>query len=302
MTEKQEISRVQVLIRRFLFEVDEILTSAEACQKWLTSFAKTLQFQDLAKEPNNYALALLKEAKNYNDQQRKNSQIKQVRKLLKDEGISNPTKKEILERWEEVFGDAPTREDGENIDNGGITTASAKLESGTSPTNMPRVGQNEAHPRIQGGGRPAQGSMSLSPEEAAQSGNLYGVADTREDLERDNKCGNTSALSRRLDQLQHIQGSAKSQGSAKPCGRGDRATTHAPTTSPSARRLPMPLDKQAVLDFAADNGLDVDDAYECWHVTVNERRGLTADGKRINNWKAYVTQWCHTRKEKRGKA
>lgn len=64
----------------------------------------------------------------------------------------------------------------------------------------------------------------------------------------------------------------------------------------------MPLDKQAVLDFAADNGLDVDDAYECWHVTVNERHGLTADGKRINNWKAYVTQWCHTRKEKRGKA
>lgn len=67
------------------------------------------------------------------------------------------------------------------------------------------------------------------------------------------------------------------------------------------RTMPMPLDKQAVLDFAEDNGLDVDDAYECWHVTVNERHGLTADGKRINNWKAYVTQWCHTRQSKREK-
>lgn len=61
----------------------------------------------------------------------------------------------------------------------------------------------------------------------------------------------------------------------------------------------MPEDKQAVYDFAAAEGLDTADAYECWHVTVNERNGLTADGKPVNNWKAYVRKWCATRNSRR---
>lgn len=62
---------------------------------------------------------------------------------------------------------------------------------------------------------------------------------------------------------------------------------------------PMPEDVQEVYDYASLEGLDTDDAYECWHVTVNERNGLTADGREIKNWKAYVKQWCRTRKSKR---
>lgn len=61
----------------------------------------------------------------------------------------------------------------------------------------------------------------------------------------------------------------------------------------------MPEDKQAVYDFAAAEGLDTADAYECWHVTMNERGGLTADGKPIKNWKAYVRKWCETRAGRR---
>ena len=61
----------------------------------------------------------------------------------------------------------------------------------------------------------------------------------------------------------------------------------------------MPEDKQAVYDFAAADGLDTADAYECWQVTVNERGGLTADGKQIKNWKAYVRKWCRTRANNR---
>ena len=61
----------------------------------------------------------------------------------------------------------------------------------------------------------------------------------------------------------------------------------------------MPENKQAVYDFAAAEGLDTADAYECWHVTVNERGGLTADGKPIKNWKAYVRKWCETRATRR---
>lgn len=62
---------------------------------------------------------------------------------------------------------------------------------------------------------------------------------------------------------------------------------------------PMPDDVQAVYDFASDAGLDNDDAYECWYVTVNERNGLTADGKEIKNWKSYIRTWCRTRKSNR---
>lgn len=71
------------------------------------------------------------------------------------------------------------------------------------------------------------------------------------------------------------------------------------STSPARSSGPMPEDKQAVLDYASAQGLDIDDAYECWHVTVNERGGLTADNKPINNWKAYVRKWCETRAKRR---
>lgn len=62
---------------------------------------------------------------------------------------------------------------------------------------------------------------------------------------------------------------------------------------------PMPEDVQVVYDYASLEGLDKDDAYECWHVTLNERDGLTADGKEIKNWKAYIKTWCRTRKSNR---
>lgn len=61
----------------------------------------------------------------------------------------------------------------------------------------------------------------------------------------------------------------------------------------------MPDDVQLVYDFAAAENLDPVDAYECWNVTVNERDGKTADGKRITNWKAYVRKWCETRASNR---
>lgn len=70
-------------------------------------------------------------------------------------------------------------------------------------------------------------------------------------------------------------------------------------SAPSRQSGPMPEDRQVVIDFAVAEGLDVDDACECWYVTINERDGLTADGKKINSWKAYVRKWCTTRKNNR---
>ena len=75
-----------------------------------------------------------------------------------------------------------------------------------------------------------------------------------------------------------------------------------PAEKPKARRKPsgpMPSDKQAVYDFAIEEGLDMADAYECWECTVNERNGKTADGKRIRDWKAYVRRWCASRSARR---
>ena len=67
----------------------------------------------------------------------------------------------------------------------------------------------------------------------------------------------------------------------------------------NSRPQPMPNDKQTVLDFAYAEGLDINDAYECWYCTINDRKGMTADGNPVNNWKAYVRQWCKTREHNR---
>ena len=62
---------------------------------------------------------------------------------------------------------------------------------------------------------------------------------------------------------------------------------------------PMPANVQKVYDFASLEGLDKDDAYECWYVTTAERDGNDADGNPVTNWKAYVRTWCNTRSKKR---
>lgn len=69
-----------------------------------------------------------------------------------------------------------------------------------------------------------------------------------------------------------------------------------PRKNPSG---PMPADKQPVLDFAADKGLDADDAYNCWYATVKERAGCDHDGNPVADWKAFVIKWCETARKKR---
>ena len=105
---ENEINTVHVLIRRFLYEIDDVIKDKDASHKWLVSFAKTLQFQDLCKTPNEYALTLLREAKEFCLSQRKKSQIKQVRKILSEEGNAAPTKEQIESRWAELYGDDDT--------------------------------------------------------------------------------------------------------------------------------------------------------------------------------------------------
>lgn len=67
----------------------------------------------------------------------------------------------------------------------------------------------------------------------------------------------------------------------------------------NSKPLPMPNDMQTVIDFAYAEGLDINDAYECWYCTINDRKGKDADGNPVKNWKAYVRQWCRTREHNR---
>ena len=76
-----------------------------------------------------------------------------------------------------------------------------------------------------------------------------------------------------------------------------RRAAHSP--APVRSSGPMPADVQKVYDFASLEGLDKDDAYECWYVTTAERDGNDADGNPVTNWKAFVRTWCNTRSKKR---
>lgn len=106
-------------------------------------------------------------------------------------------------------------------------------------------------------------------------------------------------VNKRLDQgSQEDSGARESQRRA-----GADSVRGTPLHSAPARSSgTMPADVQAVYDFAAAENLDPVDAYECWNVTVNERDGKTADGKKVTNWKAYVRKWCETRASNREEA
>lgn len=138
---ENEINKVNVLIRRFIFEVDGILDDKDACQKWLVSFAKTLQFQDLYKgEPNEYALFLLREANDFNAAQRRKIQVRYARKSLREEGIENPTREQIDAMIEKMA--SASEYDGENeLSEQRTGVKSSKgLESAKSPASTRSTG------------------------------------------------------------------------------------------------------------------------------------------------------------------
>lgn len=102
-------------------------------------------------------------------------------------------------------------------------------------------------------------------------------------------------VNKRLD-----QGSQEDSGARESTRAGADSVRGTPLHSAPARSSgAMPEDVQLVYDFAAAENLDMVDAYECWNVTVNERDGKTADGKKVTNWKAYVRKWCATRASNR---
>lgn len=265
MASDTEITKVRIVIRHLLWQIREIRNDRDAAWKWVNRFANTLQYQELEQDPDQYALAILAEARSFNDQQRRKGQMLGVRKQLAKEGVTNPTQEQLDEKWLEMYGQENSPQDAPN---------------GNAGVDMTDAGN---------------GAASKSPTSCDQ---FTADGDIREDsLAKHDGSAITRNETRAHDALEPSANHYEARQSRRAGGNSLRVEKV--STPPARSAGPMPEDKQAVYDFAAAEGLDTADAYECWHVTVNERGGLTADGKPIKNWKAYVRKWCETRASRR---
>lgn len=139
---------MQIIIRKFLHETKDVVKDAGKSQKWLESFRNTLQYQDLEEFPNEFAMEILREAIAFNELQRKNAQFKQVRKILAENGVNNPTRSQIEQKWAEIYGDAAVSDKAEvslNRESGvieptTISNFSGARESTRTDGNSLRVG------------------------------------------------------------------------------------------------------------------------------------------------------------------
>ena len=134
MARDTEITKVRIVIRHFLWRIREIRNDRDAAWKWVNNFANTLQYQDLEQDPDQYALAILAEARSFNDKQMRKGQMLGVRKQLAKEGVTNPTQEQMDEKWLDMYGqeftqDAPNGNAGVDMSDAGNGAA---LKSPTS--------------------------------------------------------------------------------------------------------------------------------------------------------------------------
>lgn len=155
--------------------------------------------------------------------------------------------------------------------NGDAATREGADVSTTVSNDMGRVAQNEAPAHGFSGGRTAQGTMSRSPEAAAQSGKAY-----------DQEPYQVSTDEAR-------QGQARE--SRRTGADSLRSDCHsAPVRLPSFDEFTAFIDAQ---------GLDYTDAREWWEMTMVDRDGKDRYGKPIGNWKAALKRFCEAKANKR---
>lgn len=114
MASDTEITKVRIVIRHLLWQIREIRNDRDAAWKWVNRFANTLQYQELEQDPDQYALAILAEARSFNDQQRRKGQMLGVRKQLAKEGVTSPTQEQLDEKWLEMYGQENSPQDAPN--------------------------------------------------------------------------------------------------------------------------------------------------------------------------------------------
>ena len=199
-----------------------------------------------------------------------------------------------------IYGDAATRE-GADV-------------STTVSRNMRRVPQNEAPAHGFSGGRTAQGTMSRSPEAAAQSGKDYDqeaakTRDTRDDSrgryappscspEDGNPAetapshgGSVASLEARLGQARESRrtGGSSVRGMAK---------VAQPSVRSRAKNSRCPNSREEFHAFVADNQLHEGLAEE-WYAMHEARGWVDRDGKPIKEWKGALYNYCTKTEQKR---
>ena len=304
MASDTEITKVRIVIRHLLWQIREVRNDRDAAWKWVNRFANTLQYQELEQDPDQYALAILAEARSFNDQQRRKGQMLGVRKQLAKEGVTSPTQEQLDEKWLEMYGndttadgdireDSQDRKSGTSANNyGDAATREGADESTTVSRNMRRVPQNEAPAHGFSGGRTAQGTMSPSPSGAAQDGKFRGSAKTQ------GESNTGSTVPAVCPESGDISKARQSQARESRRTGGSSVRGMAKVAQPSVRSRASFRNKEDFIQWAIDDGLDPVDAGECWEAT-EERGGKDADGNTVKNMKAFARQWCRTRANNR---
>ena len=336
MASDTEITKVRIVIRHLLWQIREVRNDRDAAWEWVNRFANTLQYQDLEQDPDQYALAILAEARSFNDQKKRNQQMRWVREQLAKEGVTRPTQEQLDEKWLEMYGNEESPQDAPN-GNAGVDMTDARNgaasksptscetftadgdtrehsrgryappscspddgshygdaatregadESTTVSRNMRRVPQTEAPAHGFSGGRTAQGTMSRSPEAAAQSGKDYDQESSisTDDPQPEGLTGPSHGGS--VASLEALESQRRAGADSL------RSYCHsAPVRLPSFDEFTAFIDAQ---------GLDYTDAREWWEMTMVDRDGKDRDGNTIGNWKGALKRFCKNRAAKRSK-
>lgn len=214
--------------------------------------------------------------------------------------------------------------------NGDASTREGEDVSTTVSSNMRRVPQNGAPAHGFSGGRTAQGTMSRSPEAAAQSGKDSALDSLPDKDGQSAKTRDTSESCRYAppscspeDGNLYDQEAQRSTDDPQPDGLtgpshggsvaslealesqrrtgGSSVRGMAKVAQPPVRPRASFRNKEEFIQWAIDDGLDPVDADECWEAT-DERGGKDADGNTVKNMKAFARQWCRTRANNRDTA
>lgn len=170
-----------------------------------------------------------------------------------------------------IYGDAPRREAGEAI----VSRESGALAPTTVSRNMRRVPQNEAPAHGFSGGCTAQGTMSRSPEAAAQSGKDY-------DQETDQVSTDEARQSQRRAGADSVRGTPSHSAPARSRTKNSRC----------------PNSREDFHAFVADNNLHEGLAEE-WYAIHEARGWVDENGYPIKNWRGALKNYCIKTEQKR---
>ncbi len=217
---------------------------------------------------------------------------------------------DALEPSANIYGDAATREGAEVVN----SRESGAAAPTTVSENMRRVPQNEAPAHGFSGGRTAQGTMSRSPEAAAQSGKAYDqetakTRDTRDDSrgryappscspEDGNPAETAPSHGGSVASLEARQSQARESQRRAGADSVRGTPLHRAPARQQAKNSRCPNSREDFHAFVADNNLHEGLAEE-WYAMHEARKWVDRDGKPIKDWRGALYNYCTKTEQKR---